>query len=126
MGVSKLSEHFDEDEFVCRCGCGKVHVDPRLVYLLEKARALLGRPIVIHSGFRCPAHNKAVGGKPNSAHLTGEAADIVCAFSGDRFDLIRTFITLGVTRIGIGFKGGFIHVDVSETLPQRVIWGYEE
>jgi zinc D-Ala-D-Ala carboxypeptidase len=120
--VGNLSEHFSEDEFRCKDNCGKVHVDPGLIYLLEKALELLGRPIVIHSGFRCPEHNKAVGGTPQSAHLTGEAADIVCAFSADRYDLLRTFLTLGVTRIGIG--SGFIHIDVSTTLPQRCVWLY--
>lgn len=33
-------------------------------------------PILINSGYRCPALNKAVGGVPNSQHLTGQAADI--------------------------------------------------
>lgn len=32
--------------------------------------------LVIKSGYRCPKLNKAVGGKPTSAHLTGFAADI--------------------------------------------------
>jgi len=36
-------------------------------------------PIVINSGYRSPAVNKAVGGSPTSNHLTGCAADIrVC------------------------------------------------
>ena len=33
-------------------------------------------PIVINSGYRSPAVNKAVGGAPTSNHLTGCAADI--------------------------------------------------
>jgi len=119
--VGDISEHFDEREFVCPC-CGKVHVDQFLLYLLEKARKLLGRPIIIASGYRCAAHDAAVGGKPNSAHLSGKAADIQCAFSTERFDLIRTFIGLGVVRIGIGKD--FIHIDVDTILPQRCIWTY--
>jgi hypothetical protein len=47
-------------------------------------RAALGRddnegreePIIINSGYRSPAVNKAVGGVPTSNHLTGCAADI--------------------------------------------------
>ena len=35
-------------------------------------------PIVINSGFRSPAVNKAVGGVPTSNHLTGCAVDIRC------------------------------------------------
>lgn len=120
---TKLSEHFEEKEFQCHC-CGRVHVAPALVDLLEKVRILYHRPIVISSGFRCPEHNKAVGGLPNSAHLTGEAADIVCAFSADRYHLIRILLLLQVTRIGIG--SGFLHIDVSKTLPQGVIWLYKD
>ncbi len=33
-------------------------------------------PIVVNSGYRSPAVNKAVGGAPTSNHLTGCAADI--------------------------------------------------
>ena len=120
--MGDISRNFSSSEFECRCPCKKVRVDPRLLELLELARAITGKPIVIHSGFRCPAHNAAVGGKPNSAHLTGEAADIVCTFSSDRYDLLRTFLTLGATRIGVG--AGFIHVDVSQALPQRCLWTY--
>ena len=35
-------------------------------------------PIIINSGFRSPAVNKAVGGVSTSNHLTGCAADIRC------------------------------------------------
>lgn len=45
--------------------------------LLEPARKLLGVPLHIDSGFRCPALNTAVGGASTSAHLDGRAADIV-------------------------------------------------
>ena len=35
-------------------------------------------PIIINSGFRSPAVNKAVGGVSTSNHLTGCAVDIRC------------------------------------------------
>lgn len=43
---------------------------------LDEIRAGYGKPIVITSGYRCPALNKAVGGKPNSQHTKAQAADL--------------------------------------------------
>lgn len=47
----------------------------RLADLLEGVRALIGQPLYIHSGYRCPELNSAVGGSPASYHLLGLAAD---------------------------------------------------
>ena len=44
--------------------------------VLEPLRAFAGKPIVISSGYRCPALNRAVGGASQSQHLRGEAADL--------------------------------------------------
>ena len=44
--------------------------------VLEPLRRHLDRPVVISSGYRSPALNKAVGGVANSQHMTGQAADI--------------------------------------------------
>lgn len=43
---------------------------------LDDIRAGYGKPIVITSGYRCPALNKVVGGKPNSQHQKAQAADL--------------------------------------------------
>lgn len=44
--------------------------------VLDPLRKAWGKPILVNSGYRCPALNNAVGGKPSSQHLRGEAADI--------------------------------------------------
>lgn len=44
--------------------------------VLEPARQKFGAPIIVSSGYRCGELNKAVGGKPTSQHLHGEAADL--------------------------------------------------
>ena len=46
--------------------------------VLEPVRVRLGKPIVVNSGFRCPLHNRTVGGATGSQHMCGEAADIRC------------------------------------------------
>ena len=45
--------------------------------LLDPIRRRYGAPIIVTSGFRCPALNTAVGGVANSHHILGCAADIV-------------------------------------------------
>lgn len=44
--------------------------------ILDPLRRAYGKPIIVNSGYRCTALNTAVGGVPNSQHLTGHAADI--------------------------------------------------
>ena len=48
----------------------------RLCGWLEELRRRWNTPIIINSGYRSEAVNKAVGGAPNSNHLTGCAVDI--------------------------------------------------
>ena len=58
--------------------------------LLEPARAILGVPMHVNSGFRCPAVNAAVGGAQNSAHMDGRACDFVPV----GMDLVAAFTAL--------------------------------
>lgn len=46
--------------------------------ILQPLRDTWGKPLHINSGYRCPELNKAVGGKPTSQHLKGEACDVAC------------------------------------------------
>jgi zinc D-Ala-D-Ala carboxypeptidase len=43
---------------------------------LEMVRALLQAPLLISSGYRSPLVNRAVGGSPNSQHITGHAVGL--------------------------------------------------
>lgn len=46
--------------------------------VLVPLRERYGNFIYVNSGYRCPKHNREVGGVPNSQHTRGEAADIRC------------------------------------------------
>lgn len=47
----------------------------RLAEFLEEVRKLIGKPIIIDSGYRSPEVNQAVGSTSVSQHLRGCAAD---------------------------------------------------
>ena len=57
--------------------------------LLDPIREAWGKPLHVNSGYRCPALNKAVGGKPTSQHLKGEAVDITTGSKGENMKLFE-------------------------------------
>jgi hypothetical protein len=92
----KLSQHFTLGE-LCKTSVktkdgnipSHVHIEnlKRVTNWLERLRLRCNQmrneprgevPIVINSGYRSPAVNKAVGGAAGSNHLTGCAVDIRC------------------------------------------------
>jgi len=112
--------YFKTDEFTCPC-CNKVIVSGYLIHLLNKIREGLGKPMTVNSGYRCKKHNKKVGGKDNSAHRRGTAADIECTNSHDRFIIKKLAYEAGFKRLKP--YPTFIHLDVDMELPQEVMWG---
>lgn len=42
---------------------------------LDKVRELLGCPVIVNSGYRALAVNRAIGSSDNSQHVKGEAVD---------------------------------------------------
>lgn len=101
--------HFKQTEFACK-HCGKVKVNPVLITKLEALRAELGDiPIVITSGYRCPIHNKAIGGVKNSQHTHGMAADIKAAhYTSKEVAHFAKMIGFGYVKV---YKS-WVHVDV--------------
>lgn len=82
-------KYFTVSEFVRSEAADKKGIDNRLPKdllpnvqalvnnVLDPLREAYGKPIIITSGYRCEALNKAVGGVPTSEHRLGMAADIV-------------------------------------------------
>ncbi len=48
----------------------------QLAGFAERVREIVGRPLIINSGYRCVKLNNAVGGSLTSQHLYAEAIDI--------------------------------------------------
>lgn len=128
-----LSKNFHADEFRCRCAdagkykpgtqseyCGGLAiVQPVLVEKLQELRDRFGAPVVITSGYRCPAYNrKVVKGSEMSWHMSGYAADIWVRGVG--------VLEVGKAADELGFRGievypdkGFVHVDMR---PWGAVW----
>ena len=117
-----FSYYFKETEFICKCGKCKAipaALEERvqlLVDVLDIIRFYSG-PIIVTSGIRCTAHNKRVGGVPDSKHLTGEAVDIYARDVNiiELWDSIAHLQKKGLITIGyrqLYKKKGFIHLDI--------------
>ena len=59
--------------------------------VLEPLRQLLGRAVLVSSGYRTECLNYCVGGSKNSQHRRGEAADIYC---GDKREAQEVYNTI--------------------------------
>ena len=96
----KLSEHFDLSEFVASDTATARHINnmpppeciinlTKLAMALEDVRTLLGHPVTISSGYRCPDLNAAVGGVAGSDHTRGLAADFICPEFGTPLEIAQ-------------------------------------
>lgn len=111
------SPHLGWEELACR-GTGRVYVDPRVPEAFERMREVIGRPLIVTSGYRSPEHNAAVGGATKSQHMLGTAIDVLTA-NVDPHKLQAAAEDAGFTGVGTYPDQGFLHLDVG---PHRT-WG---
>jgi len=77
-GKLLIAPNFQLAELACKC-CRTLLVSDLLGELVERLQRLrdeVGKPVRITSAYRCPAHNKAVGGAARSWHMQAAAADV--------------------------------------------------
>lgn len=92
----------------------------RVAAVLERVRALVGGPIVVSSGYRSPAVNKAVGGSASSAHVHGLAADITSPI----LDPKRLAIVIrdgGIEFDQLIYEGTWVHIGLSAGAPRKEV-----
>lgn len=123
-----LSEHFSLDELVFSQTAARKGIDNtptpehfrnmrRLCALLEDVRDVVGTPVRVTSGYRCPDLNLAIGGAKNSQHLTGCAADIKCAGVSTQ-EVIEIIIEADlpydqlIQEYADSATGGWVHISV--------------
>ena len=122
--LGNLSTNFWKSEFRCpckKCRRKKVRVSQLLIFKLEMLRVALGdKPVIINSGNRCLEENERVGGHPDSAHTTGEAADI--KIKGIKpIDIGLAAEKIKGLRIGIAKT--YCHLDIKPPSPSK-FWIY--
>lgn len=99
-----LTRNFTRAEMACQC-CGVCLMRDSFMAKLQALREAFADPIIVTSGYRCPAHNSQVGGAKGSQHVKGNAADIAAKDMQKLFDLAKQHFPVVV-------RGpGFIHVD---------------
>lgn len=118
----KLTEHFEYEELISSDtaklgGIYNVPDDRQAACLallaaevLEPARKAYGKPIHVTSGYRSERLNKAVGGKPNSQHLRGQAADLVCDDLDELYDIIKEHGNYDQLLLESNGKSRWVHV----------------
>lgn len=118
----QLTDHFSLAEMTKSETASKLKIDntapapivenlTRTAQLLEQVRALLGgSPILISSGYRSPALNRAVGGATNSAHGQGLAADFTCAGAGTPLAICRRIAASSIQFQQLIFEGTWVHI----------------
>jgi len=106
----QLSKNFHLSEYECRCGkCKNTVINGDHIQDVQALRDEIGKPVHINSGYRCPAHNLAVGGATNSQHLYGNASDITVKTMtvNELWPICDRRFANG----GVGRYAGFVHVD---------------
>ena len=96
----------------------------RLAGMLERVRDVLGgAPMLISSGLRVPALNRAVGGVANSAHVTGLAADFTCPKFGTPQQICRALAASDIPFDQIIQEGTWVHFGLSaqDVTPRRQV-----
>lgn len=114
-------KHFALSEFDSPDAPGSgSEMQPEFLTKLDAARGIANVPFKINSGFRTVAHNKKVGGEPNSSHTKGWAADIAYSSGSEGYKILAALFNVGFNRIGV-YKT-WIHCDCDPSLPAKVIW----
>lgn len=94
-----------------------------LIPSMQTVRDLLGAPVVITSGYRCPELNVAIGGSPNSDHMTGHACDFRSrAFGTPR--QVAAFLAEKMAELRFDqliFEGSWVHISFGTRLRNQVL-----
>lgn len=92
-----------------------MNYDPDFYSLLCELQSAV--PGSFESGPRTAAHNRSVGGAPNSAHVQGKAQDLIYDSADEFKRAAKEALSLGFMGIEVDVTNNHLHVD---TMPR--IW----
>jgi zinc D-Ala-D-Ala carboxypeptidase len=122
----QISEHFTLEELSFSEAAARLGLDNTpdpivftnlglVAAVMERIRTLLGgRPIAVHSGYRSPQVNKAVGGAATSAHCLGLACDFVCSEFGTPYDVALAIQKSDIEYDQLILEYGWVHVGLAQ------------
>jgi hypothetical protein len=125
----KLSPHFTLEELTITQirGVDNSCPDSLLVALadtakrLEAVRALLGYPVIVNSGYRCPTVNRIVGGAKNSAHMAARAVDFICPSFGAPISICRAIEASDLQFDQLIEEGSWVHISFDPKMRRQVL-----
>ena len=122
----KISEHFTLEEFCFSEAGARLGLDNtpsataitglcRVAVVMERVRTLLGNcPVVVSSGYRSMAVNKAVGGVGTSAHCLGLACDFTCPGFGTPIEVALVIQKSEIQYDQLILEYGWVHLGLAE------------
>lgn len=128
-----MTPHFSLAEFTSSDTAARLGIDNslpdelreaahRTLEMMERIRFHLDAPVIITSGYRCEALNKAIGSKPGSDHTMALAVDFKAPKAGTPYQIAKSLAPV-ISIIGIGQLilefGTWVHV--STRIPDKVI-----
>jgi hypothetical protein len=148
MTMERISEHLSVPEFLATRYRPFVLENERAWYdsqvlqaesrrfaatVFEPVRELLGVPLHVTSGYRCPGLNEAVGGKlePLSHHVLGLAADVIPLGMSvrDAIFAIAHAIRRGelphIDKAVDEFSGRWLHIQAAEPGDKALRWAMQ-
>ena len=130
----QVTKHFHSTEFRCKCGCGRIKIEERLVNNMEKVfEKLNASKCIISSGYRCDSYDKKIGGFVGQ-HAKGYASD--CIYYDKNGKIIPSKIVICVAYDLDLFRGiakinnNYTHLDIrssgyykgDETVSNNSVW----
>jgi hypothetical protein len=131
-------QHFQPEEFACKCGCGQILMVPQFIKMLDEFRNFCNFPFRVTSAYRCAGHpvERAKVNGPGP-HNTGCAVDVALSHRY-AYEIMMKLGQFKCSEPRINFWGigwaqrgdtdqRYVHLDACSDAPGRPrphIWSY--